>query len=81
MALYEIKEDCRIANKNFSKWDIVSNEEVWWYFPTIMKPCEWTKASKVETPDNDEEPKEVKEESKEEVVEEKKSKKRQSKKK
>lgn len=75
MALYEIKEDCRIANKNFSKWDIVSNEEVWWYFPTIMKPCEWTKASKVE------ESKEVKEESKEEVVEEKKSKKRQSKKK
>lgn len=75
MALYEIKEDCRIANKNFSKWDIVSNEEVWWYFPTIMKPCDWTKTPKVE------ESKEVKEESKEEEVEEKKSKKRQSKKK
>lgn len=41
MALYEIKEDCRIANKNYSKWDIVSNEEVGWYFPTVMKAIDW----------------------------------------
>ena len=76
MALYEIKEDCRIANKNFSKWDIVSNEEVWWYFPTVMKPISWKeeKSEKVEAPKDEVE--EVVEEK-----EEKKAKKRQSKKK
>lgn len=77
MALYEIKEDCRIANKNYSKGDIVSNEEVWWYFPTIMNPIdskEEVKPVKVEAP--------IEDEKEEEVVEEKKpTKKRQSKKK
>ena len=75
MALYEIKEDCRIANKNYSKWDIVSSEEVWWYFTNVMKPIDSKKeveAEKVEAPIEDD---------KEEVVEEKKAKKRQSKKK
>lgn len=75
MALYEIKEDCRIANKNYSKWDIVSSEEVWWYFTNVMKPIDSKKeveAEKVETPIEDD---------KEEVAEEKKAKKRQSKKK
>jgi len=43
MALYEIKEDCRIANKNYSKGDVVSNEEVWGFFPTVMKAIDWKK--------------------------------------
>ena len=75
MALYEIKEDCRIANKNYSKWDIVSSEEVWWYFTNVMKPIDSkkeVKAEKVEAPIEDD---------KEEVAEEKKAKKWQSKKK
>ena len=76
MALYEIKEDCRIANKNYIKWDVVSKEEVGWYFPTIMKPCEWNKEEVKKAEPIIEEVKE------EEVVEEKKTaKKRQSKKK
>lgn len=38
MALYEITQDCRIANNNFSKGDVVSSEETNWYHPTVMKP-------------------------------------------
>jgi len=48
MALYKIKEDCRIANKNYSKWDVVSNEEVGWYFPTVMEVIDWKDEKKVE---------------------------------
>ena len=48
MALYKIKEDCRIANKNYSKWDVVSNEEVGWYFPTVMEVIDWKVEKKVE---------------------------------
>lgn len=39
--LYVITKDCRIANKDFKKWDIVSKEEVWNYYTSVMKPCEW----------------------------------------
>ena len=74
MALYEIKEDCRIANKNYSKGDVVSNEEVWGFFPTVMKAIDWKK-------DVVEKVVEKKEEVVEEVKEEKKAKKWQSKKK
>jgi hypothetical protein len=38
MALYEITVDCRIANKDYKKGDVVSNEEVKEYFPSVMKP-------------------------------------------
>lgn len=41
MALYEITVDCRIANKDYKKGDVVSNEEVKEYFPSVMKPVTW----------------------------------------
>ena len=67
--IYEITVDCRIANKDYKKWDIVSHEEVWEYFPSVMSPIDASKKPvkaeapkakepKVETPVNDEEPKE-----------------------
>lgn len=63
--IYEITVDCRIANKDYKKWDIVSHEEVWEYFPSVMSPIEASKKSakapKVEEP---------KEEAVEEAVEE-----------
>lgn len=65
MALYEITTDCRIANKDYKKWDIVSHEEVWEYFPSVMNPIDTIPAKK--------EPKEApktKEQKEEEVVEE-----------
>lgn len=75
MALYEITQDCRIANNEYQKWDIVSDTEVGGFYPTVMKPTNW-------------EPKkaEIKEEAKkeewvEEGTEEKKPAKKQRKKK
>lgn len=38
--LYEIIMDCRIANKDYKKWDVVSGAEVE-YFPSVMKPVSW----------------------------------------
>lgn len=38
MALYEITQDCRIANNDYIKWDIVSDNEVGGFYPTVMKP-------------------------------------------
>lgn len=71
MALYEITQDCRIANKEYQKWDVVSDMEVGGYYPTIMKATNWEpkKAEKVEKVE-----KEV-----EEVVEEKPKKQRKKK--
>lgn len=56
MALYEITQDCRIANKEYKKWEVVSDIEVGGYYPTVMK------ATKSETK------KEVKEEVKAELT-------------
>ena len=36
--LYEITQDCRIANKEYKKGDIVTVAEVGQYFTTVMKP-------------------------------------------
>lgn len=36
--LYEITIDCRIANKEYKKGDLVTIAEVWQYFTTVMKP-------------------------------------------
>lgn len=58
MALYEITQDCRIANKEYKKWEVVSDIEVGWFYPTVMK------ATKSETK------KEVKEEVKAELTKE-----------
>lgn len=44
MALYEITQDCRIANKDYVKGDVVSDNEVGGFFPTVMKPTNWTPA-------------------------------------
>lgn len=41
MALYEITQDCRIANKEYQKWDVVSDTEVGWFYPTVMAPTNW----------------------------------------
>lgn len=86
--IYEITVDCRIANKDYKKWDIVSHEEVWEYFPSVMSPIDASKkpvkaeapkakTPKVETPDNDEEPKddEAEDEEAEEEIEVKPTKK------
>lgn len=42
MALYEITQDCRIANKDYLKGDVVSDNEVGGFYPTVMKPTNWT---------------------------------------
>ena len=55
--LYEIITDCRIANKDYHKGDIVSCEEVE-YFPSVMIPVSWK--APVKAPEKVEEPKEVK---------------------
>jgi len=60
MALYEITQDCRIANKEYQKWDIVSDTEVGWYYTSVMKPTnsapkQTKKPEKVETPVEDKE--------------------------
>jgi len=57
MALYEITQDCRIANKEYQKWDVVSDTEVGWFYPTVMTPTNW-------------QPKKVKEEEKSELTDE-----------
>lgn len=36
--LYEITIDCRIANKEYKKGDLVTIDEVGQYFTTVMKP-------------------------------------------
>ena len=41
MALYEITQDCRIANNEYQKWDVVSDTEIGWFYPTVMKPTNW----------------------------------------
>lgn len=87
--LYEIIMDCRIANKDYKKWDVVSGAEVE-YFPSVMKPFHWNtkiietpkveekKEEKPEEPNDDEVEDEEKEEEPKEVV--KTSKKRSKKK-
>ena len=49
MALYQITVDCRIANKDYKKGDVVSHEEVE-YFPSVMQEVTWKPTLKVETP-------------------------------
>jgi len=61
MALYQITTDCRIANKDYKKWEVVSNEEVGGYFPTVMQPVNWApkkpvkpaKSEEPQAPEND----------------------------
>lgn len=62
MALYEITQDCRIANNEYQKWDVVSDTEVGGYYPSIMKLTNWQKPEKKE--------KVIVDEVKEEVVKE-----------
>ena len=35
--MYEITQDCRIANQDYNQGQIVSKEEVWGWFPSVMK--------------------------------------------
>jgi hypothetical protein len=69
--LYEITTDCRIANKEYKKGDIVAIDEVGQYFTTVMKPI--YDASKANAPKGEKkaEPKttDVKEDAKEDVKE------------
>lgn len=79
--LYEIIIDCRINNKDYKKWDIVSNAEVE-YFPSVMRPVSWAtkpdpkveekKLEKVEEDHIENDLEKGDEEVKEEKVEEKK---------
>lgn len=62
--LYEITMDCRIANKDYKKWEIVSAAEVE-YFPSVMRPL--PKKAPAKAPEKVVEPK--KEEKAEEVEE------------
>lgn len=80
--IYEITTDCRIANKDYKKWDIVSHDEIWEYFPSVMSPIESSKkpvkaeAPKAKEPKVEEpEVEEVKEEEAEEEIEVKPTKK------
>ena len=41
MALYEITQDCRIANNEYQRWDIVSDSEVGGFYPTVMRITNW----------------------------------------
>jgi len=77
--LYEITTDCRIANKEYKKGDIVTIDEVWQYFTTVMKPLRDTpikegsnKPTEVKKDAEEviEEPKETEEPKKAEKVEE-----------
>ena len=61
--LYEIIIDCRIANKDYKKWDVVSGAEVE-YFPSVMRPVSW------KTPVKAPEVKKTKEEKAEQPTEE-----------
>ena len=71
--LYEITTDCRIANKEYKKGDVVTIAEVGQYFTTVMKPIH--DAPKAKEPVKGEKKPEindttdVKEEVKEDVVE------------
>ena len=38
--MYEITQDCRIANQDYEKGQIVSKEEVGGRFPSVMKEAE-----------------------------------------
>lgn len=81
MALYEITQDCRIANTEYQKWDVVSDTEVGGFYPTVMKP---TKAEPKKAEVKAEEKTELTDEENvevEEKVEEKKPAKKQQKKK
>ena len=35
--MYEITQDCRIGNQDYTQGQIVSKEEVWGWFPSVMK--------------------------------------------
>lgn len=56
MALYQITVDCRIANKDYKKGEIVSNAEVE-YFPSVMQEVTWKATPKAEAPKKVETPK------------------------
>ena len=56
MALYQITVDCRIANKDYKKGDVVSHEEVE-YFPSVMQEITWKATPKAEAPKKVETPK------------------------
>lgn len=82
MALYEITQDCRIANIEYQKWDVVSDTEVGGFYPTVMKPTNsQPKKEAVKEPVKEEETANEEVEEKEEEVEEKKPAKKQRKKK
>ena len=48
--VYEITQDCRIANKEYKKGDLVTIDEVGQYFTTVMKPVTANENVKVEKP-------------------------------
>lgn len=46
--MYEITQDCRIANKDYEKGQLVSKEEVGGRFPSVMKEVERSSEEKKE---------------------------------
>lgn len=81
MALYEITQDCRIANKDYVKGDVVSDNEVGGFYPTVMKPTNWTPVKVEKQVEETKVEKPVEKEEVEEKVEEKPVAKKQRKKK
>lgn len=73
--IYEITVDCRIANKDYKKWDIVSHEEVWEYFPSVMSPIDASKKPVKAEPVKAEPKEEAEDEEAEEEIEVKPTKK------
>lgn len=68
--IYQIKQDCRIANIDYKKGDLVTVEEVGQYYPTIMQPVEVVNKKSTEKVENKGEKKADVEETKEEATEE-----------
>lgn len=65
--IYEITTDCRIANKDYKKWDIVSHDEIWEYFPSVMSPIDPNKSPRIDEPKAEEKKPETIKEPKEEA--------------
>ena len=72
--LYEITTDCRIDNKDYMKWDVVSSDEIKEFFPSVMRKTDWvpSKSPRVEKEVVEESVPESEELPNEEEVEEKK---------
>lgn len=76
--IYEITKNCRIANIDYKKGDVVTDKQTWGFYPTVMKVTNATiekkeekSETKKEVTENNEEKSEVISETETEIKEEK----------